>query len=238
MRIAIVDDEAAQRAALVGQIAQSLKGRELTGELSEYESGEDFLAAAKQSPFGLVFLDIYMQGMDGVETAKRFRQFEPGCPLVFTTTSTDHALDGYRVRALQYLVKPYDASEIAALFDELSRRLPPPEQFLEVKEGRQSVRLRQRDILWADNYQHQVHIHLADGKTVTARMTFGEFSSLLIQDRRFFVCGRGVLVNLAQAKDFDGRSFALPGAQIPVSRDLADRARAAFGEWLFHQREA
>lgn len=71
---------------------------------------------------------------------------------------------------------------------------------------------------------------------MSARLTFGEFAGLLADDSRFFVCGRGVLVNLDHAADFDGGAFVLAdGTRVPVSRDLVSAARAAFGDRLFYR---
>ena len=63
----------------------------------EFESGEEFFAAEKEHPFTVVFLDIYMSGANGIEIAKKLRKTNSDCFLIFTTTSTDHALDGFRV---------------------------------------------------------------------------------------------------------------------------------------------
>ncbi len=235
MHIAIIDDERPQRAVLREYIEAELESRGLSARLWEFDGGEAFLTQAAQERFSLVFLDIYMPGLSGMDTARAFREQDADCPLVFTTTSTDHALEAYRVRAIQYLVKPYGRTDISALLDELSRRLPPPEQYLEAKENGRPVHVRHRDILWADNYQHQVQLHLADRRVATVRMTFGQFTDLLAVDPRFFVCGRGILVNLSKADDFDGRNFLVSGSQIPVSRDLTDKARQAFGAWLFRK---
>ncbi len=235
MHIAIIDDESAQRAILRQHLEELLAQRSLTAQLWEFSGGDAFLARAAGTRFSLVFLDIYMPEKNGLDTARAFRALDADCPLVFTTTSTDHALEGYRVRAMQYLVKPYGREDISAVLDEVARRLPPPEQYLEAKENGRPVQVRHRDILWADNYQHQVQLHLAGRRVAAVRMTFAQFTDLLSDDPRFFVCGRGVLVNLSKADDFDGRSFLVCGSQIAVSRDLTDRARQAFGAWLFRR---
>ena len=107
MRIAIVDDLADERALLREQLAQQLARRGAEAELLEFDSGEAFLAAEKERRFTAAFLDIYMEGMTGMEAARTLRKTDTDCLLVFTTTSTDHALDGFQVRALHYLVKPF-----------------------------------------------------------------------------------------------------------------------------------
>ena len=116
MNIAIVDDIAAERALLRGRLERQLSRRNIQAKLLEYESGEAFLSACAKLQFAILFLDIYMDGVNGIETAKQFRKTDPRCLLIFTTTSTDHALEGFGVRAMHYLVKPYT--------EEAKRRFP------------------------------------------------------------------------------------------------------------------
>lgn len=107
MRIAIVDDLETERAQLKTRLARQLRLCGAEAELLEFESGENFLAAEKEQRFTAAFLDIYMHGMSGMDAAKELRKTDADCLLVFTTTSTDHALEGFQVRALHYLVKPF-----------------------------------------------------------------------------------------------------------------------------------
>ena len=70
MRIAIVDDLAAERALLKDRLEQQLHRRNVQADILEYDSGETFLEAARKAPFTAAFLDIYMDGMTGMEAAK------------------------------------------------------------------------------------------------------------------------------------------------------------------------
>ena len=74
MRIAIVDDLAAERALLKDRLEQQLHRRNVQADILEYESGETFLEAARKAPFTAAFLDIYMDGMTGMEAAKELRK--------------------------------------------------------------------------------------------------------------------------------------------------------------------
>ena len=236
MRLAVVDDNPQDREELMSWLKTALAQRRKPAECLEFSDGASFLEAAGQGHFDLVFLDIYMEGMDGVTAARTLRSFDPDCVLVFTTTSTDHALDGYRVWALQYLVKPYQMAEVEEVLEEVLNHLPPQEAVIRLHIGRQERLLAPGEILWADHFRHQIHIHLRDGTETAVRMTFGGFTELLKGERRFLVCGRGVLVNLEHVRDFDGTSFLLDdGTQVPVSRSSSESARAAFGEFLFRK---
>lgn len=158
MRIAIVDDLAGERALLREQLARQLARRGAEAELLEFDSGEAFLAAEKERRFTAAFLDIYMEGMTGMEAARALRKTDTECLLVFTTTSTDHALEGFQVRALHYLVKPFAEAEIDALTDELLARVPQPERFMELRVEGGEIRLRYRDIIRAEHFAHVIYV--------------------------------------------------------------------------------
>ncbi len=237
MRIAIVDDIAAERKKLHERVRNCLNTRRIGADVSEYESGEAFLSAAEMERFDLVFLDIYMDGMNGIEVAEALRRSDTDCLIVFSTTSADHAVEGFRVRAMHYLIKPYDAEEVDALFGEVVKRLSITEKYIEIATGGSSVRLRYKDILYAENFQHKVYIHTTSGEVKT-RQTFREFAAAL-EDERFFSCSQGVIVNLEHAADFDGTAFVMSdGKQLPVVRKLTKEAKQAFVDWLFRKGDA
>lgn len=95
MRFAIVDDLGTERTLLKERLARQLRQRGTEAELLEFDSGEAFLAAEKAQRFTAAFLDIYMDGLSGMDVAKELRKTDADCLLVFTTTSTDHALEGF-----------------------------------------------------------------------------------------------------------------------------------------------
>lgn len=236
MRIAIVDDIAQERQLLRQRLEHSLEARGVPGELTEFESGEAFLEAARQQRFTAAFLDIYMGGISGMEAATQLRQFDPECLLIFSTTSTDHALEGFRVRAMHYLVKPYAQKDVSQLMEEILARIPQPDRYIPVKANGSEVQLQLRDIVYAEHFSHMIHIHTTFGKVLITRQSFGEFTAPLKQEPRFFQCSRGVVVNLEHAQDFDGTCFALDdGSSAQVSRELCKAARQAFMDFLFQR---
>ena len=81
MRIAIVDDIASERTLLRDRLEQQLGRRGVHADLTEFENGETFLKAAKERPFTVLFLDIYMDGMTGMEAARRIRRQSDNCTL-------------------------------------------------------------------------------------------------------------------------------------------------------------
>lgn len=236
MRIAIVDDLAEERALLRRRLERALEKRSVQAELHEFESGEALLAAEQEARFTAAFLDIYMDELSGMDTARELRKLNTGCILIFTTTSTDHALEGFQVRAMHYLVKPYTEEEIDALTEELLARVPRPEKYLELKVDGSDIRLGYRSIVYAEHFAHKISVHTAAGKTLATRLPFKTFAAPLRDDPRFFVCGRGVLVNLEHAADFADAAFLMDdGSRVYVSQELLKSARQAYMEFLLQR---
>ena len=236
MRIAIVDDLPGERTLLRNRLENALSRRSVQADFFEYESGETLLTAAKQQRFTAVFLDIYMPGANGSETAKVLRGFDSDCLLIFTTTSTEHALEGFQVRAMHYLVKPFTEEDVRCLTDELLSRIPQPDKYMDVKINGSDVRLAYRNIVYAEHFAHMIHIHTSAKKTLITRQPFREFTAPLRDDARFFICGRGVIANLEHAADFEDATFIMDeGSRVPVGRDLVKSARQAFMEFLLER---
>ena len=85
MRIAIVDDLDTERTLLKERLVRQLSQRGADAEILEFDSGEAFLAAEKEQRFTAAFLDIYMNGLSGMDAARELRKTDADCLLVFTT---------------------------------------------------------------------------------------------------------------------------------------------------------
>lgn len=236
MKIAIVDDLAEDRMLLRKRLTAQFRRRKAAVEFWEFASGEDFLAAEKEQRFTVVFLDIYMTGMSGIDTAREVRRLDTDCLLIFTTTSADHALEGFQVRAMHYLVKPFTEEELARLTDEILTRLPQPDKYMELKVSGSNICLNYQNIVYAEHFAHMIHIHTTVGKVLATRQPFKLFTEPLKEDPRFFICGRGVVVNLEHTVDFEDTAFCMDdGSRIYVSRDLLKNAKQAFMDFLLQR---
>lgn len=126
-----------------------------------------------------------MNGLSGMDAARELRKTDADCLLVFTTTSTDHALEGFQVRAFHYLVKPFSEAELSGLLDEMLAKLPRPEPVLVVKVDGSDIRLCYRDIISAEHFAHIINIRTTAGKTLATRQSFKAFTEPLKKDPRF-----------------------------------------------------
>ena len=186
--------------------------------ISLFSSGEAFLATDPANQFNLVFLDIYMADMTGIDTAQALRQQDKAVCIVFTTTSVDHALEGYRVRAMQYLIKPVQKDDVAEILSVCCPIPSAPDNgggSLSFATNGQKYHLPLADILYVEARGKQSHIHTLDG-IVETQTPIGELA-LLLSDPYFIRCHRSYIVNLAYVAKLDG-DFTMTNGDIVYVR--------------------
>ncbi|WP_040196750.1 LytR/AlgR family response regulator transcription factor [Candidatus Soleaferrea massiliensis] len=105
MRIAVCGDDAADLKRMNGFVSRFITENLLQAEIECFSEARQMLLQYRKKTYDLL-LDIYMNGPSGVEAADALRKAGSGCEIIFVTNSLDHALDGYRLKAMEYLVKP------------------------------------------------------------------------------------------------------------------------------------
>ena len=109
----------AQAALVRDMVMQWAGSRKITAEVILYESAEEFLFKNETFLYDVVFLDIAMRQMNGVELARAIRQKDKNLPIAFLTADRTFAIEGYEVHAVRYLLKPVTAEKLGSLLDEL-----------------------------------------------------------------------------------------------------------------------
>lgn len=128
MRIAIVDDLDTERTLLKERLVRQLSQRGADAELLEFDSGKPFWRQKRAALYRCISGYLH-EWFKRHGCGKELRKTDADCLLVFTTTSTDHALEGFQVRAFHYLVKPFSEAELSGLLDEMLAKLPARSRF-------------------------------------------------------------------------------------------------------------
>jgi DNA-binding LytR/AlgR family response regulator len=188
--------------------------------------------AESSAPFDLAFLDIQFPGeISGLELAHRLRTANEHMCIVFTTNYRDYALEGYKVNALRYLMKPVGEEQVFECLDIAWRqwRLLQNESIL-VPATDQVHHVVFRSICYLESRAHYVHLYLADQEQeLRVRAKLSEFMKLL-PGEEFVQCHRSFAVNLFYVQSISKTAIQLTdGTQIPVSRNYWEQALAAFG---------
>ena len=199
--------------------------RVLHGHLDRYaqEAGIDLKVTWQQSAFevaggnvhfDLIFLDIELPGIDGMEAAGLMRQFDPGTPIIFVTNLAQYAVKGYEVDALDFVVKPVGYPDFRMKMDKAIRTIE--------RRGRRSLTISSDgslrvvaldSIVYVDVSNHDLAYHLADGTTLTARGTLSKLSEELAS-ASFVRVSNNCLVNMAHIERIKGSDIVLSTREV------------------------
>ena len=215
-RIAICDDSEIERQIFSEMLKEYWRMLHRQVEIVEYNNGEALIADVEEDEchVELIFLDIYMTGINGLETARKLRKLNCSANIVFLTGTAEYALESYEVGASGYLVKPVDKKKLSALLNqifcmELHKRI-------EVKCGRQYRYPYVSDIMYIEGAAHRATLFLADGSrisTIEKRSTLKERSG----DEIFMQCHQSYLVNMVYIADIQKEVLMTNQKKIPVS---------------------
>lgn len=233
MNICICDDCKNDMDVLTRYIEQYMDTLQLDYTLSTFESGEDFLESVPKNKYDMVFFDIYMKEKTGVETARILRETDQNCLIIFTTTSLNHALDGFEVGAVHYLVKPLNYEDVEVGLNRCKQLFAQAEKFIEVKTGRMVMPILIKDIIFAEVYSNTVLIH-TNAEEIKAYISLDELAKLLPADI-FLRCHRSYIVNMNYISSQDGSDFILKnGAKIPIPKKELQQMRKYYTDYLFN----
>ncbi|MDR0951959.1 MAG: LytTR family DNA-binding domain-containing protein [Oscillospiraceae bacterium] len=226
LNIAICEDSADDLALLSGLILHS----GLDCSVDAFGSGSALLDSFRPGVYQAVFLDIYMDGLDGIETARRLRGLDPSALLAFVTSSVEHTYESYSLGALKYLVKPLkhdaivDTLELAAALVKSRKRLVLPLG--------KSNDLYVDDITFVEQNRHDVSIYTLTGHICLGRsVTLDELEEAL-PSPPFLRCHRSFIVNFRHVRGV-GTDFEMPDGRIAYirQRDFLRHSRA-YRNWL------
>ncbi len=217
MKIAIVEDKPEDQEWLSDLLKEDARGRGWTYTVKAYTSGEAFLEAVEQ--FDIVFLDVMLDGIDGLETARRFRDKGGSALVVFVTVEENFAIEGYEVDAVAFLVKPADAKKFHRALDRLERKLMAREHkndpLVVLFPGK---KVPAGTVMYATIKDHYLKVYVA-GEMFSPNYSMEELHAHLPNDGRFIECSRGVLVNLDYVSKVDANTVTMcDGTLLPVSR--------------------
>lgn len=225
IRTIVVDDEPLARELMGGYVRQtpflSLEGL--------YASAVEALDRLVRDPVDLLFLDIQMPQLDGLELS---RMVDTRTRVVFTTAFEQYALEGFRVDALDYLLKPISYAEFLRAagkaqrwFESVAATSPEPEpqaRTIFVKTDYKMLQLRLEDILYIEGVKDYVRIFTADGGDVKTQMSMKSLEETLPSDR-FIRVHRSFIVNLSKIRIIERNRIVFGKVYIPVSDSYKDR---------------
>lgn len=218
MYIAIVEDENDAAEKLSGFIARFFEKKNLSFKLDRFSDGSEFLE--KYRPvYDVVFMDIEMPHMNGMDAAKELRTIDCNVVLIFVTNMSKYAVKGYLVDALGYMVKPITYFQFLAQMEKACVHVA-------LKQGRKiSLKLvdgmkalSTNEILYIESIGHKLVYHTFKEEFNVYRTMNEAERELNVGCKTFFYCHRSILVNMNFVTAIDKNGVTVGGVLLPVSR--------------------
>lgn len=193
LRIAIVEDDQAYAKTLQEYVARFSEEEKEEFRVSVFLNGLNFIE--DYPGCDIVFMDIEMPQMNGIEAAKKLRAFDTQCSLIFVTNMARYAVAGYEVDAMDFLVKPVGYFNFSMkLKKAVQIQKEKKNTYVLLHTGDGEVKVPVSNILYMDSALHMVRFHLKD-KILSVRTSLKELEPVYIR-YSFVRCSNSAMVNL------------------------------------------
>ena len=228
LNIAVVDDLASDREYLLTMLNKYFASDEWRISITEFDSAENFLQNYRKGTFHIIFLDIYMKEINGIELSKRLRLGDLGIEIIFISSTTDQMINTFPSKPSGYLCKPYTFDKFKQAIESALRSFKKEVKSYTVKLPRAEVNVPISDILSAVADKHSTDIMLISGTSHKCIKPYTEVSNELLNESCFIECNRGVLINMdyvMMTKDMESKVTLQGGIVYPIRfRDRKDIA--------------
>lgn len=232
MEVALVDDMSCDREKLYQMISYYLNIKNIDCTIYTYSSAEEFLKDFSRHKFLIIFLDISMSGMTGMQAAHEIRKTDKKVNIIFTTVEKEFALEGYEVHAAGYILKPLNPDKIYSVLDHILGDMILP-QYINIKESRVNIQIMLDDLYFVEMRNHYAEFHTSTGVHRTY-MAFDGLKNLIPNQLRFQCCCRGIIVNFDNVKKLEEQIIILKNDEmVPISRSKKIEIRNAYASYAF-----
>ncbi len=183
--------------------------------------------------YDILFLDIQMEKMDGIETARHIREVDGSTIIIFITSTPQYAINGYQVGALSYLLKPLPWFAFSQEMDRSMQMLKTKlETTVLFDVGSSKYRLAMKDILYIESIKHNIIVHIANGETLQINSSLKVLEELL-EPHGFFRSNSCYLVNMDHVIALEGQDSVMSNNEkLRVSRPRKNAFMAALTDYI------
>jgi DNA-binding LytR/AlgR family response regulator len=229
LKIAICEDIQEEAEAL----EQQLKRLEPHAEIDVFQEGTAFLSSEWRGQYDVIFLDIFMPELTGVDVAEKIRKHDVYVTIVFITNSTSHALEGYRLNVRKYLMKPCSDEDLISVL-EIVRRERDLRPYLNIRLnwGWDNVHVMFDEILFIQEISPYCYIHTTKDVLQVNRFTKMKDLEKLLPYPPFLRCHHSYIVNFQFVEAADNDFFMKDGSVVYIRGKDRSVVSKMYSEWL------
>lgn len=220
LRIAICDDNREDRKSILDFVCNYYKMQDIDAQIDDFESAEQLLSV-KES-YDIYLLDVIMPHMTGIAAAKELVKKKETPVIIFITSSLESAVDGYRVNAAGFVLKPLAEKD----FEETLKRIMEQnfksrEAVISIVHNRIPMELKLSRVLYFENRLHRIYITLRNGEVLSIHQKLNELQEALQSQPAFLRCHQSYIVNLNHVEALKDTGFLMINDNIiPISRNF------------------
>ena len=234
IKIALCDDEAKildEVSSYINKYAEKKSNQRI--EISRFDSAKALDFVLDESSFDVFVLDVYIGKEMGTALAKKIRKRGIESPIIFLTTSVEHAPQGYETGTLRYLIKPLDPKKFYEAMDAALLQVEKiVERLIRLKTENGIESINANHIMYSEAHDHYQHITLNNGGSLKVRMTVSELYSTLAKNGGFVRLGSAYIINLRNIKNLSSSEVLLyNNTTIPIPRGKYAELKKAFWDY-------
>lgn len=216
IKIAVIEDQKKWSDLIKNYLERFQKENNLSFEISYFEDGLDFISQYK-GEFNLIFMDVAMPKMNGIEASKKLRTIDKDVCLVFLTEMAQYALEGYEVNAYDFLIKPMEYDLFCIKLNKfLSHIKTDIDKFIVINSSNEIHKVKYLDIKYVESVKHYVYFH-CKYDTYRMRMSLDNIKKTL-KENNFSEINRSLVVNLAYVDNYSNNDVVIGSETLPLSR--------------------
>ena len=235
IQVAICDDEKKILDEVSGYIKNYAENiNDLDIEVFRFDSARTLISTLEDGKsFDIFVLDVYIGDEMGTELAKNIRKRGIESPIIFLTTSVEHAPQGYETGTLRYLIKPLDPKKFYEALDvALLQAEKNVERHIRLKTENGIESINANHIMYSEAHDHHQYITLNNGGRIKVRMTVSELYTSLAKNGGFVRLGSAYILNLRNIKNLSSAEVLLyNNTTIPIPRGKYAELKKAFWDY-------
>ena len=226
--VAICDDTEEERLQAAEYAGRFFEREGIEVHIDTYAAGRELLESGRK--YDLYLLDVLMPEMSGIDAAQALAEDKDHPVVVFITSSLESAVEGYRVEAAGFILKPVEEESFWSTMERVvRRRLGVKKAVLSLVHNRVNVELPLERLAWFENRLHRVFVKLTDGEVLSVNQKLSELQLVLEPHSQFLRCHQSYLVNLDYVDKLEDSCFYMrDGQMIPISRNFYKQSKNAY----------
>lgn len=214
MRIAICDDNIEHANIIEDYICQF---RKTFAECDVYQNGEKLISAFcdRGEQYDVIFLDMEMEQLNGIETANCIREVDEHIIIVFVTSHTEYMRESFKCAPFRFLVKPVDCKEFEEVFYDISKKLSKQRKVFAFADNKAKIRLYCDDIIYCESQDHWIWIYTKERRYRLCKSLTELYSQL---DKEMFCrIHKSFVINFLYVKSIKDNNVLLYHCENPVT---------------------